>query len=105
MCGIYFSSSLPLFSHYHPGHLAIYSVQGDERCRLGSSFNTSRVNAEAESLATEARVLKKAKQHKRAHDMYTRAIELDRFNHTYFHHRAETALNWKQYELGVWDAQ
>ena len=38
-------------------------------------------NAEAERLAAEARVLKKNRQHQKAHDLYSQAIELDRFNH------------------------
>ena len=34
--------------------------------------------------------------YKEAHDMYTRAIEIDDpFIHGYFHHRAETAFNWQ----------
>lgn len=64
--------------------------QREERRRIGSSANTSRINDEAERIATEARVLKKAKQIQEAHDMYSKAIELDLFNHEYFHHRAET---------------
>ena len=52
----------------------------DERRRLGSTYGTSRVNGEAERIATEARVFKKAKQNQKAHEMYTQAIELDKFN-------------------------
>ena len=66
-----------------------------ERNRRGSTFGTSRINAAAEKLAAEARVYKKAKQNQQAHDLYTQAIKLDRFNHKYFHHRAETAMNGK----------
>ena len=67
----------------------------EERRRIGSSCGTSREIAEAESIATDARVLKKARQNKEAHDMYTEAIKIDPYNHGYFHHRAETAFGWK----------
>ena len=67
----------------------------EERRGIGSSHGTSRMSAEAERIATDARVLKKARQNKEAHDMYTRAIKIDPFNHGYFHHRSETAFNWK----------
>ena len=77
------------------GHLKSLHAQRDERRKLGSSYNNpNRLNAEAEGKATQARVLKRNKQFKEAHEMYTQAIELDRFNHEYFHHRAETAFNW-----------
>ena len=56
-------------------------AQREERRRVGTSYGTSRTNAEAERLAAEARVLKKAKQYQKAHDLYSQAIELDRFNH------------------------
>lgn len=77
------------------GHLKSLHAQREERRKLGSSYNNpNRLNAEAEGKATQARVLKRNKQFKEAHEMYTQAIELDRFNHEYFHHRAETAFNW-----------
>ena len=80
-------------------------LQREERRRVGTSYGTSRTNAEAERLAAEARVLKKAKQYQKAHDLYSQAIELDRFNHEYFYHRGETAWSGGQYEPGIWDSQ
>ncbi|KAL7530424.1 hypothetical protein ACHAWF_003369, partial [Thalassiosira exigua] len=74
-----------------------------ERRRVGSTFGTSRIDPEAERLAAEARVHKKAKRHTEAHVLYTRAIGLDPFNHEYFHHRAEVCSNARDYELGIWD--
>ncbi|KAL9187163.1 hypothetical protein ACHAXT_010883 [Thalassiosira profunda] len=84
--------------------------QTEERRRLGSSCNEARrhnprVNAEAERIATEARAFKKARMNGIAHKMYTQAITLDPFNHTYFHHRSEAAFNARQWELGLWDVQ
>lgn len=76
-------------------HLKALMEQRDERRSTASTAGTSRVNIEAERIATEARVFKKAKQNQKAHEMYTQAIEMDKFNHVYFHHRAETAWNGK----------
>ena len=77
-----------------------------ERRRLGSSFeDPSRLNPEAERLAVEARVMKKAKQNQGAFTMYSKCIELDPFNHRYFHHRSETLLNAKEFELARSDCQ
>jgi tetratricopeptide (TPR) repeat protein len=80
--------------------------QESERRRLGSSANDpTRINEEAERLATEARVHKKAGRLHQAHSLYTLAIELDPFNHEYFHHRAETYMKADLTELMQTDAQ
>mmetsp|Transcript_10510 Transcript_10510/g.24512 ORF Transcript_10510/g.24512 Transcript_10510/m.24512 type:complete len:352 (+) Transcript_10510:110-1165(+) len=77
-----------------------------ERRRLGSSSgDPRRLNVEAEQLAVEARVMKKAKQNQGAFTMYSKCIELDPFNHEYFHHRSETLWNGKQPELARLDCQ
>jgi len=77
----------------------------EDRRRHGSSYNTSRMKNEAIQIATEARVLKKARRNQEAFNAYTAAIQIDPFNHTLYHHRAETNLNRGAHELGMWDAQ
>ena len=84
----------PRYDH----HLVMLLAPGKqaERSRLGSSFeDPRRLNMEAERLAVEARVMKKAKQNQGAFDLYSKCIELDPFNHEYFHHRSETLWNGK----------
>ena len=57
-----------------------------ERIRLGSSFGDStRINEEAEGMATEAREHKKAKRYLQAYKLYSAMIHLDPYNHEYFH--------------------
>ena len=89
--------------HHH--HIMSLCDQREDRYRFGSSHGTLRVNAEAKRICVEARVLKKAKKSQEAYELYTRAIQFDPFNHTYFHHRAETALIAKQYEDGMRNTQ
>lgn len=87
------------------GHYKHLHSQKEERCRIGSSYNSSRTNSEANRIANQARVYKKANNLSQAYDLYTEAIHLDPYNHFYFHHRAETNLNAGRYELAMWDAQ
>ena len=81
----------------------------DERRRLGSSavWNDGYFghNDEAQQLSREAHKAKKAGDFQKAHELYTAAIELDKFNHYYFFQRAATACKGKHYELGIWDCQ
>ena len=52
----------------------------EDRRRHGSSYNTSRMKNEAVQIATEARVLKKARRNQEAFNAYTAAIQIDPFN-------------------------
>lgn len=81
------------------------SSEEQERRRRGTSANDpSRLNREAEKIAVEARKLKRSAQYDQAIVMYTRAIELDPFNHEYFHHRAETYSMAELHPLAKTDA-
>jgi len=77
----------------------------EERRRVRTTFNTSRINNEAEQIATRGRRAKVAKQNQKAYDLYTAALALDPYNHMYYHHRAELCFSGEQPQLGVWDAQ
>lgn len=86
----------------------------EERRRLGSSAydrdNTgvgdrTRIIDEAESLQCKAHAVKQAGNIQEAHELYTAAIELDKYNHYYFYQRAATACKGKQWELGRHDCQ
>ena len=68
-------------------------------------YNSSRTNSEANQIANQARVYKKANNVSQAYDLYTKAVQLDPYNHEYFHHRAETNMKAGRCELAMWDAQ
>ena len=78
----------------------------EDRRRLGSSrYVHHRINDEAEILQTEAHKKKLAGNFQEAHELYTSAIELDKFNHYYFYQRAATCCKGKQWELAYMDFQ
>ena len=81
----------------------------DERRRLGTSAVWDNGyygrNGEAHKLSNEAHRVKKAGDYQKAHELYSAAIELDKFNHYYFFQRAATACKAKRYELGKYDCQ
>ena len=78
----------------------------EERRRVGSSrYVHHRINDEAEILQTEAHKKKLAGNFQEAHELYTAAIELDKFNHYYFYQRAATCCKGKQWELAHMDFQ
>ena len=81
----------------------------DERRRLGTSAVWDNGyygrNDEAHKLSNEAHRVKKAGDFQKAHELYSAAIELDKFNHYYFFQRAATACKGKCYEDGIYDCQ
>jgi len=86
------------------------SEQEERRRRGTSAVITDNVsyhgrNDEAQKLNNEAHRVKKAGNFQRAHELYTAAIELDKFNHYYFFQRAATACKGKKFEDGRYDCQ
>jgi tetratricopeptide (TPR) repeat protein len=75
------------------------------RRRGTSDGNPLRLNPEAERLATEARKLKQAGIYDKAIAMYTKCLELDRFNHWYSFHRGETFMLADVYNGSIEDAK
>jgi tetratricopeptide (TPR) repeat protein len=75
------------------------------RRRGTSSDNPLRLNPEAERLAAEARKLKQSGRYDKAIAMYTKCLELDRFNHWYSYHRGETFMLAGLYNGSIDDAK
>ena len=75
------------------------------RRRGTSDGNPLRLKPEAERLATEARKLKQTGYYDKAIAMYTKCLELDRFNHWYSFHRGETFMLADVYNGSIEDAK
>ena len=97
----------PSMEYY--AQLASLNDEEDERRRRGTSavYDNGYYgrNDEAQKLSDEAHKMKKACNFQKAHELYTAAIELDKFNHFYFFQRAATACKGKCYEDGIKDCQ
>ena len=78
----------PSMEYY--AQLASLNDEEDERRRRGTSavYDNGYYgrNDEAQKLSDEAHKMKKASNFQKAHELYTAAIELDKFNHFYFFH-------------------
>jgi tetratricopeptide (TPR) repeat protein len=103
--GSLFGAATPPTPEDIAGHSALRS-NAEERRRLGTSANDpSRINSQAETIAQNGKQVLDAGRYPEAIKLFTQAISLDPFNHTYFYSRSLAFYRAKNFDFAIINSQ